>query len=196
MHLLTTRYNESVLPKLTQARQYPSTYLIPKVSKVSVNCGIGDVMTNGKAVEDVTKMLASITGQKPAEAKARTAISGFKIRQGQVVGLKTTLRGDRMNDFLLKLIEVALPRTRDFRGLKPSAITEDGTLNIGIRDSMIFPEVANQEGTTHSLQVTVVSNARSKEEARLLYESLGFVFGTEEDTATKKKGRKSGYKRK
>jgi len=195
MHPFTIRYKEIVLPKLLEARQYPSTYLIPKVTKVSVGCGIGDVMTNGKAVEDVAKLLASITGQKPAEAKARKAIAGFKIRQNMVVALKTTLRGTRMNDFLIKLIEVALPRTRDFRGLKPSAITADGSLNIGIRDSMIFPEAA-QDGTTHSLQVTLVSNARSKEEAQLLYESLGFVFGSEEETTTKKKGRKTGNKRK
>jgi len=195
MHPLTTRYKEICLPKLTESHQYSSTYLIPRVSKVSVNCGIGDVMTNGKAVDEVVKLLASITGQKPAEAKARNAISGFKIRKDQVVGLKTTLRGGRMNDFLFKLIEIALPRTRDFRGLKPSAVTEDGSLNIGIRDSTIFPEAAELEGTGHGLQVTVVSNARSKDEARLLYESLGFVFGSAEDTATKKKGRKSSYKR-
>jgi len=193
MHPFLTQYNEVALPKLKEFKNYESTYQIPSVSKVSVNCGLGDVMTNDKQIEEVSKLIGLITGQKPVETKARKAISGFKIRQNMVIGLKVTLRGARMHDFLAKLTQIALPRTRDFRGLKPSAITADGNLNIGIKDSMIFPE-APQEAGNHGIQITVVSSATSMEEARLLFESLGFVFSTEE-IETKKSGKRSGKRK-
>ncbi len=191
MHPFITRYNQVSIPKLKENRSYESEYAVPRVSKVSVNVGVGDTLANSKAIEVISTMVATITGQKPVEAKARKAISGFKIRQGMVVGLKTTLRGTRMHDFLAKLSQVALPRTRDFRGLVPTAITADGNLNIGIRDSMIFPELAQGE-PGHGVQVTIVSSARTQEEARTLYESLGFVFQKAEDVAPKKKRGKRG----
>ena len=188
MHPFVIHYNQVVVPKLKEARQYPSSYVIPHIEKVSINCGVGDLLGNDKAIEDVATMLSAITGQKAVTTKSRKAIAGFKIRQNVTVGLKVTLRGTRMHDFLSKLTQVTLPRTRDFRGLKASSVTSDGNLNIGIKDSMIFPE-SNQDGLSHSLQVTLVSNATSKEEAHLLYESLGFVFGGEETLVKKKKSR-------
>jgi large subunit ribosomal protein L5 len=181
MHPFLNRYTETSIPQLTKAKKYPSTYLIPRVSKVIVNVGLGDMLTNGKAVDDVKALLLRITGQKAVETKARKAIAGFKIRQDMVVGLKVTLRGQRMHDFLSKLIEVGLPRTRDFRGLKATGVTADGNLNIGIRDSMIFPE-SGQDVTFPGLQVTIVSNASTREESDLLYRSLGFFFQTEESS--------------
>lgn len=194
MHLFLTRYNQVSRPKLKEATQYASEYMVPMVKKVSVNCGVGDVATNGKAVEELADFIASITGQHPILTKARKAIAGFKIRQGMVVGMKVTLRGERMYDFLSKLTDVAIPRTRDFRGLNPYGITPNGSLNIGIKDASIFPEVAY--GTlNHSLQVTVVSSAKNSEEARILFESLGFLFQKEED-AVKKPTKKSTRKRK
>ena len=186
MHPFLTTYNEISLPKLKEAKQYSSSFLVPKVSKVSINCGIGDLAGNDKAIEDVKTMLRAISGQEPAITKARKAIAGFKIRQYAVVGLKVTLRGERMHDFLTKFTQITLPRTRDFRGLKPTSITADGNLNVGIKDSMIFPE-SNQDIPGHSLQVTLVSNAASMEEARLLFETLGFVFNQEPEPVKKKK---------
>lgn len=181
MHHFLTRYEQSVKPVLVADHAYPSTYLIPKVTKVVLNVGLGDLLGNSKAIEEVAALLMRITGQKPIETKARKAIAGFKIRQAQVIGMKVTLRSHRMYDFLTKLIEVSLPRTRDFRGLKATGITSDGNLNIGIRDSMIFPE-AGEDLTLPGIQITIVSNAQSLEEARLLYQSLGFVFQSEESS--------------
>ena len=196
MHPFTTLYNQTVLPKLKEGKAYSSTYLIPKVTKVTVNVGVGDCVGNSKALEDVISLVTDITGQKPVQTKARKAISGFKIRENMVVGLKTTLRGQMMNDFLIKFIEVVLPRTRDFRGLPITSVTADGNLNIGIKDSMIFPEVS-QLTLSHGIQITVVSTAKTLEEARLLFESLGFVFQSEETAsqAPAKKKKKTNYKR-
>ena len=146
-------------------------------------------MSDQKALEAVISLVIAITGQQPVQIKARKAIAGFKIRENMVVGLKTTLRGPRKDDFLYKLIQVVLPRTRDFRGLPPTSVTADGNLNIGIKDSMIFPELS-QLGSSHGIQVTIVSSARTKEEAQILYQSLGFVFQKEGDipaTRTRKR---------
>jgi large subunit ribosomal protein L5 len=175
MHPYIEHYTTKTVPALKAQFTYSSVYLVPKVTKVVINIGIGDIMTNGGTVDSVAAMLTKIAGQKPVRTKARTSVSGFKIRQGMEVGMKVTLRGERMQDFLHKLINVALPRTRDFRGLNPGAVTKDGSMHIGIKDSMIFPEVA-QENTSHPMQITLVAKTASKEEARAFYESLGFVF--------------------
>lgn len=175
MHPYLKQYNEVVVPKLVEKTSYASKFLIPKIEKVVLNVGIGSVVASGKPTDNVTNTLVAIAGQKPVVTKSRKAISGFKIRQGVEVGMKVTLRGTRMYDFITKLTQIALPRTRDFRGLKPTSITADGCLHIGIKDSMIFPEVS-QDAAGQSLQVTLVSTARSQEEARLLFESLGFIF--------------------
>lgn len=180
MHPFSTRYTEIVAPALKALKVYPSNYLVPRVSKVIVNVGIGDLKENNKAIDEAALLVGRITGQRPIRTKARKAIASFKIRQNMVVGLKVTLRGQRMEDFLFKLIEIALPRTRDFRGLKASGITADGNLNIGIRDATIFPE-AGEDVTQPGLQVTVVSNARTLEDAKHLFEGLGFYFKSSED---------------
>jgi large subunit ribosomal protein L5 len=178
MHAYQKQYNTVAVPKLRETREYRSQYLVPKVSKVVINMGIGDHAAAGKNIDEVTSFLAAISGQKPVVTKARKAIAGFKIRQGMPIGARVTLRGRRMDDFLIKLLQVVLPRTRDFRGIKPGSIASNGSLNIGIKDSIVFPEVAN--GTfQHPLQVTLVlSPSASPEEARVLYEALGFVFQT------------------
>lgn len=175
MHPFAEQYATVAVPKLKEQFSYASDYLVPKVEKVVINIGLGTIKEDDGAIANVKQMLKKITGQQPIETKARIAVSGFKIRQGMTVGLKVTLRGKRMQDFLQKFTAVALPRTRDFRGLPEGAITDNGSLHIGIKDSMIFPEVA-QENTTHPLQVTVVAKTSSKDEARVLYESLGFIF--------------------
>ena len=177
MHPFLKQYNEVTVPKLKEQFSFDSIYHIPKVSKVVINVGTGSTQTSGKSVDDIAKAIMLISGQKPAVTKSTKAISGFKIRKGMDVGMKVTLRGTRMHDFLIKFIEIALPRTRDFRGLKASGITADGCLHIGIKDSMIFPEVS-QDGVGQSIQVSIVTNARNQEEARAFFELLGFVFQT------------------
>lgn len=185
MNHFLNHYTTVTVPKLKESFSYASEYTVPKVSKVVINVGVGDIMSDSKAVESVSALVARIAGQRPMLTKARISIAGFKIRDGMTVGMKVTLRGTRMHDFLSKLIQISLPRTRDFRGLKPSAITADGNLNIGIKDSTIFPE-AGQDVSLHGLQITLVSNAKTKEEAELLYTSLGFVFNSEPEVTRKK----------
>jgi len=189
MNQFLNHYTTVTAPKLKSSFTYVSEYTVPKVSKVVINVGVGDLLSDSKAIESVSALVARITGQKPTLTKARISIAGFKIRDGMTVGMKVTLRGTRMHDFLSKLIQIALPRTRDFRGLKPSAITADGNLNIGIKDSTIFPE-AGQEVSLHGLQITLVSNAKTHEEAEMLYTSLGFVFNAEYEAPAKKKNKK------
>jgi len=176
MHAFQKQYSTVAVPKLTTAKQYASPYLIPKISRVVVNMGIGDLATLGKTPEDASAFIATMTGQQPVVVKARKAIAGFKIRAGMPVGVKVTLRGPRMHDFLIKFTQVVLPRTRDFRGITPTSIAPDGSLHLGIKDSTIFPETT-QGSFQHPLQVTLVATpACSPDEARLLYEALGFVF--------------------
>jgi large subunit ribosomal protein L5 len=137
---------------------------------------MGDLIAAGKNTDEVIEFIAAIAGQKPVLTKATKAIAGFKIRQGMTVGAKVTLRGKRMQDFLAKLIQVAIPRTRDFRGLKASSIAANGSMHLGIKDSMIFPEVA-QGSFQHPMQISlVVTPACTPDEARILFEALGFVF--------------------
>jgi large subunit ribosomal protein L5 len=175
MHPYQAHYS-SIVPKLHEASSYASPYLVPRLQKVVVNVGVGDCINDSKALDAVVAMLTQIAGQKPVQIKARKAIAGFKIRENMVVGLKVTLRGSRMQDFVYKLMQVVLPRTRDFRGIPETGITADGNLNIGIKDSMIFPEVSHL-GSSHGIQITLVSNAKNLEITRHFYQSLGFVFG-------------------
>lgn len=175
MHPFLQQYKNVTVPTLKKQFEYSSEFLVPKVEKVVINVGLGDHKENQGSMDAIAALMAKIAGQRPIFTKARKAVAGFKIRIGMTVGLKVTLRGERMHDFMQKLIVVSLPRTRDFRGLPVNAITASGSLHIGIKDSMIFPEVAN-ENTSHPLQVTIVAKTSSKEEARALYESLGFVF--------------------
>ena len=175
MHPFVTAYQTVTVPALKEKFTYESEYTIPKVEKVVINMGIGDAGTNSGTVDQLANLIKKISGQAPIQTKARIAVSGFKIRQGMIVGMKVTLRGPRMYDFLQKFVNIALPRTRDFRGIPESSITANGSLHVGVKDSMIFPEVA-QENTTHPLQVTIVAKTSSREEARAFYESLGFIF--------------------
>jgi large subunit ribosomal protein L5 len=177
MDAYLTRYKENAVPKLQEAFSYASPYQIPAITKATINVGIGDIVTNNQAQKDVVDLLTRISGQKPVPTKARLSVAGFKIRQGMVVGYKVTLRGKRLRDFLTKLSDFVLPRTRDFHGLKESAATKDGTLNIGIKDTGIFLE-SPHDLSSQSLQVVISSTARSVDEAKLLYTSTGFIFDT------------------
>jgi large subunit ribosomal protein L5 len=176
MHAFIKQYTESAVPKLKEQKQYASAYLIPKIEKVVLNIGTGGLQGQGRTAEEAAANLVAISGQKPVVTKSRKAIAGFKIRDNVDVGMKVTLRGERMNDFLIKFAQIALPRTRDFRGLTPTSIAKDGSMHVGIKDSMIFPE-ANQD-ISHGIQVSIVTSPCSPEEARTLFEALGFVFQT------------------
>lgn len=149
--------------------------LVPYVEKIVVNVGVGKFLKNSEALAEVEKALRDITGQQPIKTKAGKSIAGFKVREGQEVGMKVTLRGQRMWDFLNRLIATALPRVRDYHGIDPKVIDGAGNLNIGIREHMIFPEIV-AENVRHpfSFQVTVVSSAHNPADAEKLYRVLGF----------------------
>ena len=151
---------------------------IPKIEKMVVNVGIGRLSQQpnfeDKVMPELTKEIALITGQKPAITKAKKSISGFKIREGQTVGLKVTLRHRRMSDFLERLIKIVLPRLRDFRGIDLKSVDSGGNLTIGLREQMVFPEINPEiSKVDFGMEISIVSNAKNKEEAVALYRSLG-----------------------
>jgi len=154
---------------------YKNDLAVPKIEKVVVNAGIGKFLKDEKAQETIINDLAKITGQKPVYTLARKAISGFKIRKGMKVGLKVTLRKKRMYDFLDRLIHVAIPRIRDFRGIPEKSIDKEGNLSIGIKEHIIFPEIAHEDvKLIFGFEVTIVTNAKTREEAIELFKLLGF----------------------
>lgn len=173
---LKQKYIDEVIPKMKERFSYRNNMAVPKIIKTTVNVGIGSqALKDDKVRQAISKDLALITSQKPISTLAKKAISGFKTRKGMVVGLKVTLRGRRMFDFLSRLINVALPRTRDFRGLPFKSIDERGNLTLGIKEHIIFPEISPENiKRIFGLEVTVVTNAKSREEALELFKLLGF----------------------
>lgn len=174
-------YQKEVLPKLKEELGYKNIFATPRLVKVVVNSGINSQNRDQKLIDNVVETLKAITGQKPILTKARKSISGFKVRQGMIVGAKVTLRGQRMFDFLEKLINNTLPRLRDFRGLSKKNIDACGNLNLGFRESIAFPEVRLENiEKIHGLEVTVVTTAKNREEGFKLFKSLGFPFKEKE----------------
>lgn len=170
-----TIYQEKALASFTEHFGVKNALAVPRVMKAVVNVGIGRDLKDQKKVDEVVESLRVITGQKPVLAKARKAIAGFKIREGQEVGVRVTLHGKRMWEFLDRLVHVALPRVRDFRGIPKSAVDEGGNLNVGIREHLVFPEIV-PEKVQHifSFQVNVVTTAHNKQEGEVLFRTLGF----------------------
>jgi large subunit ribosomal protein L5 len=174
---LKTEYQTKVVPQLKQEFGYKNTMAVPKLLKVSLNVGFGQVARDPKLQEVAVKTLGRITGQKPVVTVARKSISNFKIRQGMPVGAMVTLRGQRMYDFLTKLTRIALPRVRDFRGLPPNSVDARGNLSIGFREHTVFPEIrADELEGLHGLEVSISTTARSKQAGKRLFELLGFPF--------------------
>lgn len=173
---LKQKYIDEVIPKMKEKFGYKNNMSVPKINKTVVNIGIGSsALKDEKVQETISKDLALITGQKPKPTLTRKAIAGFKTRQGMVVGLKVTLRGKRMFDFLSRLINTALPRTRDFRGLSPESIDRGGNLNIGIKEHIIFPEISQEDiRRIFGLEISVVTNAENQEQALELFKLFGF----------------------
>ena len=150
---------------------------VPRLQRAVINVGVGQGIKDAQFLETVEITLKRISGQKPVKTKAKKAISAFKIRQGMIVGMMATLRGDRMYDFVGKLINISLARIRDFRGLDPKSLDKQGNLTIGIKEHIVFPEISNDEmGRIHGLEVTIVTSAKNKEEALALFKYLGFPF--------------------
>ena len=169
--------------KLKEALKLSNALEVPKVKKIVVNAGVGRLLQGASKPEEilagVADDLARITGQRPVTTKARKSIASFKVREGMPLGLKVTLRGKRMRDFLARLVHVALPRTRDFRGVSLTGVDEGGNLTIGLREQTVFPEVATSSRSI-GLEISMVSTAKNREEATQLFRALGFPFKKEE----------------
>jgi len=174
---LHQHYIKVVVPALNEHFGKKNPHAVPKITKVSLNVGINARQADSHHIEIAESTLLRITGQKPVRTKARKAISAFKIRDNMVVGVKVTLRGERMYDFLEKLINVSIPRIRDFRGLVAKNIDKQGNLTIGFKEHNVFPEIKSDEvERLHGLEVTVGTTARNYEEGLVLLTALGFPF--------------------
>ena len=172
---LMTIYHKQAVPSLKKEFGLSNDLAVPKIEKVVVNIGVGRLIKDEKVIELINRDLALITGQKPIPTKAKKSIASFKTRTGMVIGFKVTLRGRRMNDFLARLINIALPRTRDFRGLDAKSIDEHGNLTIGIKEHIVFPEVsAESSRNIFSFEITVVTKAKNRVQAIALYKVMGF----------------------
>jgi large subunit ribosomal protein L5 len=174
---LQERYRQEVVPRLSQEYGYGNVHQVPRLEKVVVNMGVGAATQNAKLLEKAVEELAAITGQKPLVRRARKSIANFKLRQGQAIGAMVTLRGDRMWEFLDRLLTVALPRVRDFKGVSPKAFDGRGNYTLGIREQIIFPEV-NYDAVERitGLNVTVCTSARNDAEGKALLAHLGMPF--------------------
>jgi len=168
-------YKKTTVPTLVEAFGYKNINAVPTITSVTLNIGIGPGIKDAKFLETAQNTLRRITGQKPVTTKARKSISGFKIREGNVVGVKVTLRGGRMWDFLEKLIYISLPRVRDFRGLSDKSFDGHGNYSIGFKEHMSFPEISSEEiELTHGVQVTISTTAKTDKEAQALLSALKF----------------------
>lgn len=173
-------YKTEVVPKLQNEFGYKNIHAVPTVTSVTLNVGLGAGMKDAKFIETAQMSLSRISGQKPVPTKARKSISTFKIREGNVVGMKVTLRGKRMWDFLEKLIKVSLPRVRDFRGLSVKAFDGHGNYSIGFKEHIAFPEIHSDEiELIHGLQVTIATSAKTDEESKSLLTHLGLPLKKE-----------------
>ncbi len=171
------KYQKSVIPKLQEKFGYRNILQVPRVTKIVLNVGISSDSKDPKFLESVKETLRTISGQHPVPRGAKQSISNFKTRKGQIVGLTVTLRGSRMYHFLEKLIHLALPRVRDFRGLDAHTIDKSGNMTIGLRESIAFPEVKVGElDRQHGLEITIVNNAKTKEQGKELLALMGLPF--------------------
>jgi large subunit ribosomal protein L5 len=174
---LKSRYEDKIVAKLMEQFSYKNIHQVPKVVKVTVNRGLGDASQNAKALESSIQEIALITGQKPVVTRAKKAIAGFKIRQGMPIGVMVTLRSDRMYAFLDRLINLALPRIRDFRGISPKSFDGRGNYNLGLREQLIFPEIEyDRIDQIRGMDISIVTTANTDEEGRALLKEMGMPF--------------------
>ena len=174
---LKARYKETIIPKLKEQFGYTNIHQVPKVVKITVNRGLGEASQNAKALESSINELATITGQKPIVTRAKNAIAGFKIRQGMPVGVMVTLRSERMYAFLDRLISLALPRIRDFRGISPNSFDGRGNYSLGIREQLILPEIDYDSiDQIRGMDISIITTANTDEEGRALLKEMGMPF--------------------
>jgi large subunit ribosomal protein L5 len=177
MNRLKEKYTKEIVPNLIAKHNYSTIMEVPKLEKIVVNMGVGDATGNSKLLEAAVKDLGLITGQKPVITKAKKSIAGFKLREGQSIGCKVTLRGENMYNFLDKLVSIGLPRVRDFRGVSPKAFDGRGNYTLGIKEQLIFSEIEYDEVVkVRGMDIVFVTTAKSNEEAYDLLSELGVPF--------------------
>lgn len=177
MARLREKYQSEVVPKLAEQFQYKSTMQIPRIEKIVVNMGLGEAIQNIKILDSAAEELAQLTGQKPVITRARQSIAAFKLRKGMPIGCMVTLRGNRMYEFFDKLVNVALPRVRDFRGISSKALDGRGNYTLGIKEHIIFPEIDYDKiDKIKGMNITIVTSAKSDDEARTLLSLMGMPF--------------------
>src|ERR1700736_3505559 len=174
---LRTHYNTNVIPALTKEFGYSNVMAVPKVDKVAVNIGLGEATQNGKLMDGAVNELSQIAGQRPVITKARKSIAAFKLREGNAIGCMVTLRGDRMYEFFDRLVNVSLPRVRDFRGVSAKSFDGRGNYTLGIHDQLIFPEIDyNKVEKTKGMNISIITTARSDAESMALLRHMGMPF--------------------
>lgn len=177
MNRLKEKYQKEIVPSLIEKFNYSSVMAVPKLEKIVVNMGVGDAVANAKALDAAVEELAQISGQKPLITKAKKSIAGFKLREGMPIGAKVTLRGERMYEFLDKLVTVSLPRVRDFRGISKKAFDGRGNYTLGVKEQLIFPEIDyDKVDKVRGMDVVIVTTANTDEEARELLTQMGMPF--------------------
>ena len=177
MARLRDKYQEEVAPKLAEQFRYKSSMQIPKIKKIVVNMGLGEAIQNIKILDSAAEELGQLTGQKPVITRARQSIAAFKLRKGMPIGCMVTLRGDRMYEFFDKLVNVALPRVRDFRGISSKALDGRGNYTLGVKEHIIFPEIDYDKiDKIKGMNITIVTTARTDDEARTLLSLMGMPF--------------------
>ncbi len=180
MNRLKEKYYKEIKPALKKEFGLKSPLAVPQVKKIVINAGVGKTLKDGKLLDVIIEDLRKITGQQPVKTVARKSVAGFKIRENQVVGVMVTLRGERMYDFLDKLVSISLPRVRDFRGLDPNGFDGQGNYHMGIKEQLVFPEIS-EEGMEHTFgfQVSIVTDAGNDEKGRELLTRMGLPFNQE-----------------
>ena len=174
------QYAEDIVPALIKEFGYTSVMQVPSIKKIVVNVGLGEALDNAKAIDFAKNDIQRITGQQPVVTRARKSIAAFKLREGRAIGLKVTLRGEKMWSFLTRLIHIALPRTRDFQGVSPDSFDGRGNYTMGLREQLVFPEIEyDQVDKIRGLEVSIVTSAGNDDQGRQLLQSLGMPFRKE-----------------
>lgn len=177
MNRLKEIYKEEIAPALMEELSFENVMQVPKIEKIVVNIGVGEALSNPKALDEAVRDLTTITGQRPVVTKSKKSISNFKLRAGSAIGTKVTLRGDRMWAFLDRLVNVALPRVRDFRGISADAFDGRGNYTLGLQEQLIFPEINYDDvQTVRGMEITIVTTAENDDQARALLTKVGMPF--------------------
>ncbi len=170
-------FNEKIVPELKQKLELKNTMQVPRILKITVNMGVGEAVADKKVMDAATADMAKITGQKPAVTKAKKSVATFKVRDGQAIGCKVTLRGDRMYEFLDRLVSIAIPRIRDFRGISARSFDGRGNYSLGVKEQIIFPEIQyDQIDQIRGMDITISTSARDDKHGRALLEAFNFPF--------------------